>query len=61
MACRDEPLAIITDYCMPNGDAQYLLTKLRTTAATEKIPVIILSGRQLDEVTLQVLSREICG
>jgi DNA-binding response OmpR family regulator len=46
---------------MPNGDAQYLLTKLRTTAATEKIPVIILSGRQLDEVTLQVLSREICG
>jgi CheY-like chemotaxis protein len=61
MACRDEPAAIVTDYFMPNGDAQYLLTRLRTTAATENIPVIVLSGRQLNEVTLQSLRREICG
>ncbi|HXN66712.1 MAG TPA: response regulator [Bradyrhizobium sp.] len=61
MACRDEPAVIVTDYFMPNGDAQYLLTRLRTTAATEKIPVIVLSGRQLTEVTLQTLRREICG
>jgi CheY-like chemotaxis protein len=61
MACRDEPAVIVTDYFMPNGDAQYLLTRLRTTAATEKIPVIVLSGRQLNEVTMQSLRREICG
>jgi CheY-like chemotaxis protein len=61
MACREEPAVIVTDYFMPNGDAQYLLTKLRTTAATGNIPVIVLSGRQLDEVTLQSLRREICG
>jgi CheY-like chemotaxis protein len=61
MACRDEPAVIVTDYFMPNGDAQYLLTRLRTTAATENIPVIVLSGRQLSEVTLQALRREICG
>jgi CheY-like chemotaxis protein len=61
MACRDEPAAIVTDYFMPNGDAQYLLTRLRTTAATENIPVIVLSGRKLNEVTLQNLRREICG
>jgi CheY-like chemotaxis protein len=61
MACRDEPAVIVTDYFMPNGDAQYLLTRLRTTAATENIPVIVLSGRQLNEVTLQALRREICG
>jgi CheY-like chemotaxis protein len=61
MACRDEPAVIVTDYFMPNGDAQYLLTRLRTTAATENIPVIVLSGRQLNEVTLQILKREICG
>jgi CheY-like chemotaxis protein len=61
MACRDEPAAIVTDYFMPNGDAQYLLTRLRTTAATEKIPVIVLSGRQLSEATMQNLRREICG
>jgi CheY-like chemotaxis protein len=61
MACRDEPAVIVTDYFMPNGDAHYLLAKLRTTAATGNIPVIVLSGRQLDEVTIQMLKREICG
>jgi DNA-binding response OmpR family regulator len=61
MACREEPAVIVTDYFMPNGDAQYLLTKLRTTAATANVPVIVLSGRQLSEVTMQSLRREICG
>jgi CheY-like chemotaxis protein len=61
MACRDEPAVIVTDYFMPNGDAQYLLTRLRTTAATAEIPVIVLSGRQLNDVTVQSLRREICG
>jgi CheY-like chemotaxis protein len=61
MACRDEPAVIVTDYFMPNGDAQYLLTRLRTTAATANIPVIVLSGRRLNGVTEQSLRREICG
>jgi CheY-like chemotaxis protein len=61
IACRDEPAVIVTDYFMPNGDAQYLLTRLRTTAGTENIPVIVLSGRKLNEVTEQSLRREICG
>jgi hypothetical protein len=34
---------------------------LRTTAATANIPVIVISGRQLNEVTVQSLRREICG
>jgi hypothetical protein len=34
---------------------------LRTTAATENIPVIVLSGRKLNGVTEQSLRREICG
>ena len=61
MACRDEPAVIVTDYFMPNGNAQYLLTRLRTTAATASIPVIVLSGRQLNEAMVQDLRREICG
>lgn len=61
MACRDEPAVIVTDYFMPDGDAQYLLTRLRTTAATSKIPVIVLTGRKLSDVTQQNLQREICG
>jgi CheY-like chemotaxis protein len=61
IACRHEPAVIVTDYFMPNGDAHYLLTRLRTTAATANIPVIVLSGRQLNDVTLRNLRREICG
>jgi CheY-like chemotaxis protein len=61
MACRDEPTVIVTDFFMPNGDAQFLLTRLRTNATTENTPVIVFSGRQLNEVTSQALKREICG
>jgi CheY-like chemotaxis protein len=61
IACREEPAAIVTDYFMPNGDAQHLLTRLRTTTATENVPVIVLTGRHLSEVTQQNLRREICG
>jgi hypothetical protein len=38
-----------------------LLTRLRTTAATANIPVIVLSGRQLNEVAAQDLRRAIHG
>ncbi|HEY0331986.1 MAG TPA: response regulator [Rhodopseudomonas sp.] len=61
MACRQQPTVIVSDFAMPNGDAQYLLTKLRTTTSTGEIPVIVLSGRDLNEVTRQTLRREICG
>jgi CheY-like chemotaxis protein len=60
-ACREEPTVIVSDYFMPNGDAQYLLTRLRTTYVTENIPVIVLSGRHLSEMTKFGLQREICG
>lgn len=61
MACHDEPAVIVTDYFMPNGDAQYFLTRLRTTAATQNVPVIVYSGHQLNEITQQNLRREIFG
>lgn len=61
MACKDEPSVIMADYSMPNGGAQYLLTKLRTTPATKNIPLIVLTEGQLDEAALKVLDREICG
>ncbi|HTO60879.1 MAG TPA: response regulator [Bradyrhizobium sp.] len=61
MACRDNPAVVVTDYFMPNGDAEYLLAKLRTTAATENIPVIVMTGRSLNTVTQQNLKRDIAG
>jgi CheY-like chemotaxis protein len=61
IASKSRPSAIITDHFMPDGDAKYLLFRLRSAAATENIPVIVMSGRALDEVTRQGLRREICG
>jgi CheY-like chemotaxis protein len=61
MACREAPSAIISDYSLPNGGVPYLLSRLRTTSATENIPVLVLTGRDLDEMTRQSLAREVCG
>jgi len=61
IAVRDEPVVIVTDYFMPNGDAHYLLTQLRSSEATSNIPVIVLSGRKLGATLIQNLQRQICG
>jgi CheY-like chemotaxis protein len=61
IAHKDKPSVILADYSMPNGDAQYLLSKLRTTTATAHIPVIVMSDGELDDVAKQPLGREICG
>jgi CheY-like chemotaxis protein len=61
IASKARPTVIIADNYMPNGNAQYLLGRLRSSTATGNIPVIVISGQQLDEVTQQNLRREICG
>ena len=61
MARREEPTVIVSDYCMPNGNAEYLLTRLRNVPETKSIPVIVQSGRRLNDSIKQRLRREICG
>ena len=61
LACRRQPSAIVTDYEMPDGDAHYLLARLRSTPSTERIPVFVLSGKNIDEQTEMNLRCEILG
>ena len=61
IACRETPSVIVSDYFLPNGGIPYLLSRLRTTPAAENIPVFVLTGRDLDEMTRQSLMREVCG
>jgi CheY-like chemotaxis protein len=61
MACRDEPTVIIADYSMPNGDARHLLTRLRSMPKTELVPVIVLTGRKLDEFARNTVLGDFCG
>jgi CheY-like chemotaxis protein len=61
MARREQPTVIVSDYCMPHGNAEYLLTRLRQVPETMSIPVIVQSGRRLNDAVKQSLRREICG
>lgn len=61
MASREAPSVIVSDYFLPNGGIPYLLSRLRTTPATENIPVLVLTGRDLDELTIRSLMREVRG
>jgi CheY-like chemotaxis protein len=61
MARREWPTVIVSDYCMPNGDAEYLLNRLRNTPETRNIPVIVQTGRRLNEAIKQRLHRQVCG
>jgi len=60
-AKRSEPAVIVSDYFMPNGDAEYLLARLRSTPETQHIPVVVQSGRQLSDEVKQRLQGEVCG
>jgi CheY-like chemotaxis protein len=61
MACHEAPSVVMLDYPMANGDADYLLTRLRSTAATENVPVFVMSEGRLDDATESSLKREVCG
>jgi CheY-like chemotaxis protein len=61
MACSDAPSVIMLDYPMGNGDARRLLARLRSTAATDSIPVFVMSEGRLDEATESDLKRDVCG
>jgi CheY-like chemotaxis protein len=61
MARREEPTVIVSDYCMPYGNAEYLLTRLRNVPETRSIPVIVQSGRCLNDSIKQRLRQQICG
>lgn len=61
VASKEKPSVIIADNFMPDGDAQYLLYRLRATPATAAIPVFVISARKLSALDEQTLKREISG
>jgi CheY-like chemotaxis protein len=61
MAVREQPDAIIADYVMPDGGGHYLLWRLKSTESTRHIPVIMITGQQLEGGTEHPLEREVGG
>jgi CheY-like chemotaxis protein len=60
-ARRNPPAVIVSDYFMPNGNAECLLVKLRSAPETRNIPLIVQSGRQLSDDITRRLRGEVCG
>ena len=60
-ARREQPTVIVTDFCMPRGDARYLLTRLRSVPETCSIPVIVQTGRELSGTVKKKLNENIGG
>jgi CheY-like chemotaxis protein len=61
IAVREKPSVIVADYVMPNGDAVYLLSRLRMSSSTASIPVLVMTARDLDEGAEANLTRDYCG
>jgi len=61
MACKEEPSVIITDDVVPQGGANYLLSRLRMNDVTANIPVIVMTAQRLDDSTRVLLRRDISG
>ncbi|WP_322513997.1 response regulator [Rhodopseudomonas palustris] len=61
LAIWNYPSLIVTDYHMPEGDAGLLISRLRSYPATATIPVVVLSGKVIDEPTAKLLRREVMG
>ena len=55
IAVREKPAVILSDYFMPVADINFLLWRLRSTPSIEKIPVLAMSGRELDRLTAEGL------
>jgi CheY-like chemotaxis protein len=61
IASREEPSVIVTEYLISNGNALYLLRRLRATPTTARIPVLVMTANDLDETTKSELKREVRG
>ncbi|MCG6204806.1 response regulator [Rhodopseudomonas sp. HC1] len=61
LAAGHFPSVVVTDYHMPEGDADFLITRLRSYPATALIPVIVLSAKDLDLSTEKLLKRDVLG
>lgn len=49
LAAKEMPDLIITDFEMPNGSAEYLVTNLRQSESTKPIKVILMTGHEVLE------------
>lgn len=61
IAYNEAPDVIVTDYVMPEGSGDYLLSRLRDHAETRGIPVVVITGKTVGGQKDQALERDMLG
>lgn len=61
VAWEERPDAIVTDYAMPDGSGDYLLSRLKSAENTRDIPVMVLTAHTLDGERDFALERDFLG
>jgi DNA-binding response OmpR family regulator/HPt (histidine-containing phosphotransfer) domain-containing protein len=61
VAWEESPDAIISDYEMPDGSGDYLLSRLKEAEQTRHIPVMVMTAHTMDGQKDYALEREIVG
>jgi CheY-like chemotaxis protein len=61
LALKERPDAIVTDYYMAGGDGHYLLSRIKSTPATNSIPVIVCTGKVSDPSDRMPVERDVRG
>jgi DNA-binding response OmpR family regulator len=55
-AIGDRPDAIICDMCMPEGEGNYIFSRLKSHPLTQNVPVIVLTGQRNPAMKRMMLS-----
>lgn len=61
LAVKEKPNVIVADYSMPEGGGHYLLWRLKSTEATQHIPIVIITGQRFEPGTDSPLARDSTG
>ena len=60
-AIRVLPDVILTDFKMPQGSGDHMIVRLRDFTLTQEIPILVMSGRQVDGTKNRALERDMVG
>jgi CheY-like chemotaxis protein len=61
LALRNHPDIVVADYDMEQGSGHYLLSRIKSTPSTKRIPVIIYTGKPLDRGHEHAVQRDLRG
>jgi CheY-like chemotaxis protein len=61
LALKSKPDLIVTDFDMEQGSGNYLLSRVKSTASTKHVPVVIYTSTPLEKGLAHAINRDLIG